>query len=126
MCQLCSTLFASRHGSFVTLLWQTKALSALSQDDSIRRLAANCLGNDFNHVSSELDESPFAGRDVYGIAFLNDCCPYVFLIIYADLASLSPVLCVRHAASQQRQCCCSTQFDLTPCHLLFNGYGIGF
>ena len=39
------------------LLWQTRALSALSQDDNIRRLAANCPGNDFNHVLSEVDET---------------------------------------------------------------------
>ena len=107
------------------LLWQTKALSALSQDDSIRRLAVNCLGNDFNHVLSELDETPFAGWDVYGIAFWNDCSPYVPVIIYADLESLSPVLCVRHAASQQRQCCCSTQFDLTLCQKFSNNLSGG-
>ena len=54
MCQLCSTLLASLHG-------QTNALSALSQDDNVRHLAANCLGDDFNHVFSKLDELPFAG-----------------------------------------------------------------
>ena len=64
MYQLCSALFACHHGSFVTLLWQTRALSALSQDDNIRHLAANCLGNGFTPVFSELDEIPFAGGDM--------------------------------------------------------------
>ena len=53
---------ANRHGSFVTLLRQTKAFS---QDDNISRSAANCLGNELNHVLSALDEDPFAGGGMF-------------------------------------------------------------